>query len=403
MADIFFGFILYIINFILISEFVKSRSDSKGLNFSIFLLHYHILIGFYYGLFAKGTDTSFYWNLGDKFRSFEFESWLDAYGTHNYFVFFINYPFSRTLGMDYWTGTFLYANVSAWAFVLLYLVGQEFFKIENLKISGVKIWPLILLLPSLHFWSSGIGKDSLVFLFMSMLFYGMRDLRKYLVLVGISVVLLYHVRPHIAFIVLFSAAFLLVLDSKLHFSYKLIFFLFAMVGFVFIYDEVLKFLKVDQLSTETIEGMFATTTHNLSYGKSFVDMSAYPYPFKVLTFLYRPLFFDAHNFSSLINSVENLISLLLTIAVFARVNPFKGYQKSPNAVKIMILTFLIASVAFAGSLSNFGIMVRMKNMTFVYFLFFLIYIYDQMVYERYQSFIRKAQAKDKQKVLTRPD
>ncbi|MCL6261249.1 hypothetical protein M3O96_19260 [Aquiflexum sp. TKW24L] len=403
MFDILVGTVFYILNFILLSEFLKGRTDSKGLNFSILMFHYHVLIGFYYGWFAQGTDTTFYWNLGDRYRQFNFESWFDTYGTHNNFVFFLNYPFSKVLELNYWTGTFLYANVSAWAFVLLFLAGQDFFKIENLKISGVKVWPLILLLPSLHFWSSGIGKDSLVFLFMSMLFYGMRDLRKYVVLVGVSAVLLYHVRPHMAFIVLFSAAVLLILDSKLHLSYKLIFFMFAMVGFVFIFDEVLKFLKIEELSAESIEGRFAFTSENLSYGKSFVDMSGYPYPLKVLTFLYRPLFFDAHNFSSLLNSVENLISLLLTVAVFARVNPLKGYQKSPNAVKIMILTFLIASISFAGALSNFGIMVRMKNMTFIYFLFFLIYIYDQMVFERYQTFIKKVQAKNKEKVLLRPE
>jgi hypothetical protein len=392
MVDIFFGTILYLINLILLSEFVKARTDGKGLNFSLFLLHYHILFGFYYGWFAQGTDTSFYWNLGDKFRHFNFERWIDAYGTHNYFVFFLNYPFSRVLGLDFWTGTFLYSNVSAWAFVFLFLAGEDLFKIEKLRISGVKLWPYILLLPSLHFWSSGIGKDSLVFLFISMFFYGSRDFRKHLVLVVVSMILLYHVRPHMAFIVLFSSSIMLLLDSKLHFSYKLVFFILAIVGFVFIYDEVLKFLKIDELNTESIEGMFNTTSGNLSYGKSFVDMSNYPYLFKVFTFLYRPLFIDAHNFSSFLNSIENLISLLLTLAVLSKVNPIKGYTKSPNAVKIMLLTFLIASFSFAGALSNFGIIVRMKNMTFIYLLFFLIYSYDNMLFERYLPLFKKLQA-----------
>jgi len=393
MGDIFFGFVFYILNFIFISEFVRARTNGKGVNFSILLLHYHILIGFYYGWFAYGTDTSFYWNLGDQFRKTNFETWWDAYGTHNNFVFFINYPFSKVFGLDFWTGTFLYANVSAWAFILLYLAGQDLFKIEKIKILGISVWPVILLLPSLHFWSSGIGKDSLVFLFISMFFYGIRDLRKYLVLVSISTILLFHARPHMAFIILFATAVMILLDSKLHLSYKFLFSIVALVGFAFIYEEVLKFLKIEELNVENIEGMFNTTSANLSYGKSFVDMSGYPYPLKVLTFLYRPLFFDAHNFSSFLNSVENLIYLLLTFAVFAKVNPLKGYQKSPNGIKVMFLTFLLASFAFAGSLSNFGIMVRMKNMTFIYFLFFLLYIYDNFLYERYLSFVKKMQSK----------
>lgn len=398
MVDIFFGVILYVITLILISEFVRPRTNSKGFNFSILLVHYHILIGFYYGWFAFGTDTSFYWNLGDKFRIFNFESWWDAYGTHNYFVFFINYPFSRLLGLNFWTGTFLYSSVSAWAFILLFLAGQDLFKNSKIRISGVSIWPALLLLPSLHFWSSGIGKDSLIFLFLAMFFYGIRDLRKYVVLVGISSLLLYHVRPHIAFIVLLSSSIMLLLDSKLHFSYKLIFFSLAIVGFVFIYDEVLKFLKIEELNADSIEGLFSTTSGNLSYGRSFVDMSGYPYPLKVFTFLYRPLFFDAHNFSSFLNSVENLISLILTITVFSKVNPIKGYQNSPNAIKIMLLTFIMATIAFAGALSNFGIMVRMKNMTFIYLLFFLVYIYDDFLYQKYLRLVKRQKAKKLTKI-----
>ncbi|WP_235893439.1 hypothetical protein [Litoribacter populi] len=244
-----------------------------------------------------------------------------------------------------------------------------------MNVFGIGIWPNILLLPSLHFWSSGIGKDSLVFLFLVMFFYGIRDLRKYVVLVAISALLIYHVRPHVAFIVLFSAAMMLLLDSKLHFSYKLIFFAVAILGFVFIYGEVMIFLKIEELNTENVEELFNKTSVNLSYGGSFVDMSGYPYPLKVFTFLFRPLFFDAHNFSSLLNSVENLICLILVVHVGMKTNLFQAYKKSPNAIKVMLMTFIIATLAFAGSLSNFGIMVRMKNMTFIFFLFFLLYSY----------------------------
>jgi len=387
--DLFFSILVYALSLVFIIQFVKTRTDSKGLNFCVLLYHYHVLIGFYYGWFAYGTDTSFYWNLGDKFRRFEFNSWFDAYGTHNYFLFFINYPFSRVMGLDFWTGTFLYASVSSCAFVLLFLAGNDLFKSSKPKLHGIQIWPYLLLLPSLHFWSSGIGKDSLVFLFLSMFFYGIRDLRKYVILVVISAVLIYHVRPHIAFIVLFATGVMIMMDSKLHFSYKLIFFSISMVGFVFIYDQVLVFLKIDEVSAESVENMFNTTSNNLSYGKSFVDMSSYPYPLKLFTFLYRPLFFDAHNFSTILNSFENLLALLLTISVFSKINPIKGYKNSPDAIKIFLLAFLLASIAFAGSLSNFGIMVRMKNMTFIYFLMFLVYIYNFHLIEKKEMRIKR--------------
>ncbi|WP_209332927.1 hypothetical protein [Lunatimonas salinarum] len=193
---------------------------------------------------------------------------------------------------------------------------------------------------------------------------------------------------------------MLIIDGKLHFSYKVIFSLLSIFGFFIIYEQVLIFLQIEEFNNENIDELFNTTTTNLSYGRSFVDMSGYPYPLKLFTFLYRPLFFDAHNISSFINSIENAICLALTIVIFTKVNPLKGYKQAPNAVKIMLLTFLLASIAFAGALSNFGIIVRMKNMTFVYFLFFLVFIYDRHIYgirlskyKRYLAQRQKAHAK----------
>lgn len=402
MLDIFVILVVYVLSLALISEFAKSRVGTKGNNFLILIYHYHVLMGFYYGWFAMGTDTSFYWNLGDRFRVFQFETWLGTYGTHNNFVFFINYPFSKVLGLDFWTGTFLYSSVSAWAFVLLYISGHEMFKMDKIRFLGVRIWPNILFLPSLHFWSSGIGKDSLVFLFVAMFFYGVRDMRKYLILVIISLLLLYHVRPHMAFIVIISAGLMLLTGSQIHFSYKIVFFTLSAIGLVFIYGEVLEFLKIDEVNSENLEIMFSKSSSNLSYGRSFVDMSSYPLPLKLFTFWFRPLFFDAHNISSLLNSVENLICLLLTGKAFSLVNPIKGYKIAPFHLKIMLWSFLLSSVAFASALSNFGIMVRMKNMTFVYFLFFLIYIYDSNVWMGKINKFRRMQLARQRRAAIKP-
>jgi hypothetical protein len=203
--------------------------------------------------------------------------------------------------------------------------------------------------------------------------------------------------PHMAFIIFFSTGLMLMIDSKLHVSYKLIFFSLTIVGFAFIYGTVLEFLKIDEIDTENLEALFNKSSSNLSYGKSYVDMSSYPYPLKVFTFLFRPLFFDAHNLTSLLNSFENLIYLVLTINIMGKINPIKGYKNSPVHLKILLLTFLIASFSFAGALSNFGIMVRMKNMTFVYFLMFLVYIYNVHLLERSQYIMRKIAQAQKRK------
>jgi hypothetical protein len=81
----------------------------------------------------------------------------------------------------------------------------------------------------------------------------------------------------------------------------------------------------------------------------------------VLTFLYRPFFFDINGIPALIASFENLLLLLLSVKVL-RNSPFKSFRKSPFIIQGLIYFLIIGTLAFSQSLGNLGIMLRMRNM-----------------------------------------
>lgn len=114
---------------------------------------------------------------------------------------------------------------------------------------------------------------------------------------------------------------------------------------------------------------------------SAVDLGSYSWPMRLFTYLYRPLFFDAHNFTSFLASFENFIYLILTVVVLVKVNLFKTWHTMPTVVKGGFFAFLGSAITFSNSLSNLGIIMRMKNMTMIYFLIFMVFALSYQQYE----------------------
>ena len=128
----------------------------------------------------------------------------------------------------------------------------------------------------------------------------------------------------------------------------------------------------------------------LSDSGSGVDIANYPFPLKLFTFWFRPLFFDAPGILGLIVSVENLIYLLLFVKILKK-DFIIFLKKSPVSVKMSLVVFLLSSFALTFVMSNLGIIMRQKSMV-MYFLFFVIYYY--LAQKKYDRIIRTKTLKE---------
>src|SRR5690606_30961481 len=99
----------------------------------------------------------------------------------------------------------------------------------NYRINKFLLFPLIFYFPNLHFWSVAVGKDSILFFAVGLFAYAALNLEKRVILIILSLLIAYVVRPHIAlFLVLsFSMAFLL---NKRIAKYKRIFLFTILFG-----------------------------------------------------------------------------------------------------------------------------------------------------------------------------
>jgi hypothetical protein len=90
---------------------------------------------------------------------------------------------------------------------------------------------------------------------------------------------------------------------------------------------------------------------------------------KLLTYMYRPLPFEAHSLTALATSIDNLVLIALTI--LAASGYARGRRPRPNVDVTFLLAYSVTAwVMLALTTANLGISVRQKWM-FVPMLIFL--------------------------------
>ena len=152
------------------------------------------------------------------------------------------------------------------------------------------------------------------------------------------------------------------LDKRLNVTKKIAIYIIFLGGMVAMYSYVMQFIELENLDAETITNYSDTRASSLSRARtdSSVNTLSYPFPLKVFTFLYRPLFIVNLGFLGLVASFENLLLILFTIKIILN-KPFKAFKQAHFLLKAIFIFFLLGSFSFAMILGNLGIMLRQKT------------------------------------------
>jgi hypothetical protein len=348
---------LYIPNLLLDKKQDKSRKQLQNL----FLFHMLVGVGYYFFTRNGGGDAWGYWKIAQRmdYDKFLF-SLFEAKGT--YFLYALNYFPAHILEMSFFSNTLLFSLIGFIGFSYFYIIALQVIPV-NSKFKGYKLFPLIFFMPNLHFWSSGVGKDSILFLCIGMFVYSMLSITKRIPLFVISLLLSYLIRPHITMFLFVSFAFAFLFEAKVSPFKRGFLILILVAGSIALLPKVLEFSKIEEASVDSFTQFSANKAQALSgsHSGSSIDISSYPFPLKVFSFLYRPFFFDIRSAPAVIASFENLILLMLTFQIF-RYKPLDTFRKSPFVIKGLVFFLLIGTLAFSQTLGNLGIMIRMRNM-----------------------------------------
>ena len=329
----------------------------------------------------SGGDAQFYYSA----------SKINLHGLNMYFGgnFIVDLVgiFSRYLSLSYLNTTLIFSSIG---FSGILVFSKIIFNLVfDLPERYKYIYYLVLFSPSLHFWTSLIGKDNLSLFFISLTLLSLIKISEesklyYLLLIFISLSSLFLIRPHFSFIILagISINIFLVFFRRTYFGILMLIFILPLVIFGLNY-----FLNYIQSSypyqgnfTEILSGIakvFAKTEDNTFQIKYIPIISEFRYIIAPFPSLKGGAF-------SLISGLELipyfllfLKPLYLTLKNIPNLKIFKVLKFLQT--NFLIGSFFIISIFFTVILSatsyNLGVVIRQKTIISPFYIIsFLIYI-----------------------------
>lgn len=233
---------------------------------------------------------------------------------------------------------------------------------------------LIVFLPSISFWSSAIGKDSLSFMATGLALWAAMQLNSRIVLMIIAILIMLFVRPHMAGMMVIGLAGSFVFHRRASFFQRTFFGAAALVAASILVPFGLNYagLNEDAESDDVMSYIEGRQGQNLSGGSS-VDIGNMSLPMKLFTYLFRPLPFEANSIFSLLASIDNIILLFLFFTGIKQVifKPLPSYLLEHNRM-FMWIYCLLAWTILSMTTANLGIAMRQKWMFAPMLIFLLI-------------------------------
>lgn len=234
---------------------------------------------------------------------------------------------------------------------------------------------LVLLLPSLLFWPSSIGKEAWMCMGLGVVAYGAARLltaaRGGLTLLAVGFGLLAMVRPHVGALVAFAAflAYLLRRPPKGASIFaplgKLAIVVILGVGMVYAVAQLETFFGVDDFNQEAIQTTFNEVQRNTGQGGSqFIedtdtDLEPTLVPVAFVNVLFRPFPWQATNAQALLAALESAFLMVLFVVSWRRlVTAVRTTVRQPYVA--FCGTYTLLFVFGFSAFSNAGILVRQR-------------------------------------------
>ncbi|MGE4534741.1 hypothetical protein [Halomonas sp.] len=339
----------------LLLSFLLPREFNLSKKRGVLLYAWHTiwcLIYLWYVL-SDGGDALMYYSASFSGRS----SFLDV-GTHAVIAF--TSIFTGLLGLSF-LGVFLVFNIFGYIGLLAFagaLKAVTWDKSRQLRLLAL----VIILLPSVSFWSSAVGKDAISFMAMGLALWAAINLKQRGGMMVFAVLAMLFVRPHMAGIMVIGLSVAFTLHAKVPLGRRLLLGLLSISAAVVIIPFGLDYAGVgDNTDVEALMNYVETRQGYNQQGGGGVDISSMSLPMQMFTYMFRPLIFEARSVFQLAAAVDNII--LGVLFLFGGMAIWKGRKSPLPDTRLFLWTYaLLAWVVLAMTTANLGIAMRQKWM-----------------------------------------
>jgi hypothetical protein len=319
-----------------------------------------ILLYVWHSAWAVSYSSYILVNGGDAFNYFErarFDFVEPTFGTE-FVVWLTSFPAS--IGLGFWPISFIYNIAGALGLVLFCAALQEITSEIGKSLLKRLLILLCLALPSLSFWTSGIGKDSLAFLSVGLFLWSTINFgRRQVGAIG-AVICMLMIRPHIACLMVLSIAAGALFVSNVRASVR--FGVGALATAAALFAVPLALLYSGSAQFSSLREFISDRQEQNMGGGSSIDITGMNPLLRLLSFLYRPLPNETAGFSQLAASMDNLVLIGLTVVGLLMIYR-AGFIRVFRRYSIALIYGLSCLVLLSQVTANLGLATRQKWMS----------------------------------------
>lgn len=323
-----------------------------SLSLVIPLVLWHTALSIYYANYVliKSGDALGYYNRA-KFEivnlavGTEFVDWLTSFPVGwglSFGAVSMLYNMLGTLGLVFFCGTMQETGV--------FSVGPRLVK---------RIAVTCLFLPSLSFWTSGIGKDSLAFLSAGLFLWSTMNIGRRPSAAIAAVLIMFAVRPHIAGLMVLSIAGGMMFAAEVKRKVRISAAVVATAAAVFMVPFVL--VATGASEAQSFDEYVDYRQDQNNNGGSSIDISAMNPFVRILSFTYRPMPYEANGIDQFAASLDNLFLILLTLVGLGAITQI-GFTRVFRRYSIMSIYGFSVLVILSQTIANLGLATRQKWM-----------------------------------------
>lgn len=360
--SVFSAFITFFIGIFFVARLSSAFNLSTSRGILIYLWHTLFCFAYFFYTLKFGGDAFAYYN----------KALIDGFNFRFGTVAVVSLTKLLVHGLGFGVlSCFLFFNIIG-SIGLLAVAGAMKRATEDKSKFLKRLATIIVFLPSVSFWSSGIGKDAISFMAMGLALWAALNLNKRILIMILAVSFMLIVRPHMAGIMVIGLAMSVMFDKKASIVRRTVLGVVAVIGVGVMVPFALQYAGVSD--PNSAEGLMDYVEERQSYnmeGGGGVDIASMSLPVQLFTYMFRPIIFEARSITALAASIDNLILLYLFVAgVYALIK-----KKSRNFTenrKFMWVYVLLAWIVLSMTTANLGIAVRQKWMFTPILVFLLI-------------------------------
>lgn len=336
--------------------FASKRLTLPKLAFFLLLLAIHMtttVLAFTYAHSHSSDSNTYYFDL----YHFNDRSWLI---TSTVFIVHITQVLKQYLGATYFDAFVMFQAVGYWGIATLNRTFEEIS--EKVGTPPRMVFSCLLLLPTIHYWTSSIGKDGILFFAIALCTWSILNLRRRRWQFCVAVLLMMLCRAHIAVLVVASLALAAAAYQGMTLGRRLILLVPAVAALGFLALAVQTYVDFDVTDAGSVTSFLESRTAQPLSAQGNTNLAGASYPVRLASLFLRPMFYDSQNSLGIVASLENCVILLIIayIAIHFR-ELFELYRKVffiRFAVTLtVVLVLLLALVNY-----NVGLGLRQRTM-----------------------------------------